>query len=198
MVVLVLVFLVPWLEDRTRLHRARGLTRLHLDAPWTIFYGLLVVVTVTNYLPTRFGTAAVALAVVFVLEYLGVTSPDLPPRRLAVLWMWVAWAFALSIGLARRSANRAPRARADCERLWFWFRDHWGVVWALRTKDRFNREANLAGWPVRLTWFGLNPTAPLEPESSSHIPPEAKATFRGLVRRFAQPWRLDEAARAAE
>jgi hypothetical protein len=198
MVVLVLVFLVPWLEDQTRLRRAQGLTRLHLDAPWTIFYGLLVVVTVTNYLPTRFGAAAAALGLVFLLEYLGVTRPDLPPRRLAVLWLWVAWTFALSIGIARYRANRAPPARADCEQLWFWFRDHWGVVWALRTKDRFNREAELARWPVRLTWFGLSPADPLAKEPPPPVPAEVEATFRGLVRRFVQPWRLDEVARAAK
>ncbi len=67
MVVLVVVLMIPWLEDQTRLRRARALSQLHLDAPWSIFYGLLVVVGVTNYLPTRFGLAAVGFGVVFVL-----------------------------------------------------------------------------------------------------------------------------------
>ena len=81
MVVLVVVFLIPWLEERTRLRRAHGLAQLHLDPPWTIFYGLLVLVGVTNYLPTRFGIAAVCLALTFFLEYLGSDSSRLarPP-----------------------------------------------------------------------------------------------------------------------
>jgi hypothetical protein len=197
MIVLVLVFLVPWLEDQTRLRRAQGLTRLHLDAPWTLFYGLLVVVTVTNYLPTRFGSAAVALGVMFFLEYLGLTRPGVPARRLASIWMWVAWTLAASVGLARLSADRAPPAHGGCEQIWFWFRDHWGLVWALRTKDRFNREAELARWPVRLTWFGLGPATGVASDPPPPAPAEAESALRGLVRRFAQSWRLDEVSHSA-
>ena len=82
----------------------------------------------------------------------------------------------------------------SCERLWFWFRDHWGVVWALRVQERFNREAELVQWPVRLTWFGLYPADPLGTGAAPPCPPEAEAVFRGLIRRFAQPWRLDQAS----
>jgi hypothetical protein len=194
MVVLVLVFLIPWLEGQTRLRRAQGLTELHLDAPWTIFYALLVAVGVTNYLPTRFGIAACVLGLVFLLEYLGLTRPEWPAQSRAVLWSWIAWTFALSLSIARSSADRAPAARGSCERLWFWFRDHWGVVWALRVQERFNRSADLARWPIRLTWFGLGPAAPLQPEAPPPEPAQVEATLRGLIRRFAQPWRLDEAS----
>ncbi len=61
MVLLVVVFLIPWLEEAGRIRRAQGVVLVHLDSPWTIFYGLLVVVGVTNYLPTRFGLAAACL-----------------------------------------------------------------------------------------------------------------------------------------
>jgi hypothetical protein len=194
MVLLVVVFLIPWLEEQTRLRRAQGLTQLHLDAPWTIFYGLLVVVGLTNYVPTRFGLAAACLGLVFVLEYLGLTRVDWPAERRAALWSWVAWTFALSVWVAHWSAARAPAARQRCERLWFWFRDHWGVVWALRVRERFNRSADLARWPVRLSWFGLEPADPLATGAVPACPAEAEAAFRGLIRRFAQPWRLDEAS----
>ncbi len=127
------------------------------------------------------------------LEYLGLTRSDWPPQRRAVLWSWVAWAIGLSLARAL-GAVRAPRAGSPCERLWFWFRDHWGVVWALRVVERFNRSAELARWPVRLTWFGLTPVAPSAAETTSPDEAEVEATFRGLIRRFAQPWRLDEAA----
>jgi len=194
MVLLVVVFLIPWLEEQTRLRRAQGLAQLHLDAPWTIFYGLLVVVGLTNYLPTRFGIAAACLGLVFFLEYLGLTRVDWPAERRAALWSWVAWTFALSVWVARRRASRAPPARVSCERLWFWFRDHWGVVWALRVRERFNRSAGLGRWPVRLSWFGLEPADPHETDAALPCPAEAEAAFRGLIRRFAQPWRLDLAS----
>jgi len=191
MVVLVLVFLIPWLEEPTRLRRAQGLAQLHLDAPWTIFYGLLVVVGLTNYLPTRFGIAAACLGLVFFLEYMVLTRVDWPAERRATIGSWVTWTFAVSLWVARSRAGREPAARVSCERLWFWFRDHWGVVWALRVQERFNRSAALYRWPVRLRWFGLEPADPHEADAAPPCPAEAEAAFRGLIRRFAQPWRLD-------
>jgi hypothetical protein len=202
MAILVVVFLIPWLEGPWRVRRAGGLTLLHLDAPWTIFYGLLVLVGVTNYLPTRFGAAAGWLTLGFVLEYLGLTRDDWPPSRRALLWAWSSWSLAASVWTAHRGGRRAPAARTRVERLWFWFRDLWGVVWALRILERFNRTAELKGWPVRLGWFGLEPAGPSAvagpvPAGGSAAvvvvedPPEAEAAFRGLIRRFAQPDRID-------
>lgn len=195
-VLLVLVFLIPFLEEAGRLRKAPGLARLHLDAPWTLFYGIIVIVGVTNYLPTRFGAAAATLGLAFFLEYLALADPDWPGRRQAMTGSWVSWSVALAVWLARWCDGRAPRARSQCERLWFWFRDHWGVVWALRVLERFNREAALAGWPVRLTWFGLEPAAP---DSAAGEPPAipdaATSTLRGLLRRFAEPERLDQASK---
>ncbi len=100
MVVLVVVFLIPWLEGPWRLRRAHGLELLHLDAPWTIFYGFLVLVGVTNYLPTRFGASASWLALGFILEYLGLTRNEWPVERRAALWSWVAWTLAASVSAA--------------------------------------------------------------------------------------------------
>jgi hypothetical protein len=202
MAMLILVFLIPWLEGPWRMRRAGGLTLLHLDAPWTIFYWLLVMVGVTNYLPTRFGVAAGWLALGFLLEYLGLTRDDWPESRRAGLWAWSSWTIVAAAWSARWSAARVPSARTDLERLWFWFRDLWGVVWALRIQDRFNRTGESKGWPVRLGWFGLEPAAcdpgttveqPAEATSVSLAdPPDAEALFRGLIRRFAQPERLAE------
>jgi hypothetical protein len=192
MVVLIVVFLIPWLEGPWRLRRARGLAQLHLDAPWTIFYGLVVLVGVTNYLPTRFGAAACWLALGFVLEYLGLTRDDWPAGRRALLWSWVSWTQAASLWAARRGAGLGPSARTRLERLWFWFRDLWGVVWALRIQERFNRTAELKRWPVRLSWYGLVPSEPSSSFEPIADPPEAEAAFRGLIRRFAQGGRLED------
>ncbi len=74
MVLLVVVFLIPWLEEAGRLRQAHGLGQIQLDSPWTLFYGLLVLAGVTNYLPTRYGWAALALGASLVLEVLGLTA----------------------------------------------------------------------------------------------------------------------------
>ncbi|MGP0062230.1 MAG: hypothetical protein ACLQGP_01340 [Isosphaeraceae bacterium] len=192
MAVLVVVFLIPWLEGPWRLRRARGLGQLHLDAPWTIFYGLLVLVGVTNYLPTRCGAAAGWLALGFVLEYVGLTRDDWPAERRGMLWSWVSWTMAASLWAAYRGAGRGPSARTRLEALWFWFRDSWGVVWALRIQERLNRTAELKQWPVRLSWFGLVPADPSSAAGPVVDPPEAEAAFRGLIRRFVRGDRLDE------
>ncbi len=196
MTLLVIVFLIPWLEDQTRLRRAASLPPLHLDAPWSIFYGLLVAVAVTNYLPTRYGWAAAAAGALFILEYLALMPAPWFTSRRCVIALWTAWTMALVIALARSGARRVPQARSNCERLWFWFRDNWGVVWALRVLERFNRAAEVSRWSVRLTWFGL---VPLSEQSGSVQPPgpgELEATFRNLMKRFADSWRLDEATRS--
>ena len=61
MALLILVFLIPWLEAPGMARGAGGLARLRLGSPWTIFYVLLVAAGVTNYMPTRYGAAARAL-----------------------------------------------------------------------------------------------------------------------------------------
>jgi hypothetical protein len=65
---LVVVMLVPWLEAPEMLRDPEGMGRLRLVAPWSLFYGLLVVAGVTNYLPTRYGPAAAWLAAALLLE----------------------------------------------------------------------------------------------------------------------------------
>ncbi len=82
-----------------------------------------------------------------------------------------------------------------CERLWFWFRDNWGVVWALRVLERFNRAAEVSHWPLRLTWFGLVPLPAQEGALPSPSPEELEETFRNLMKRFAEQRRLDEVIR---
>jgi len=195
MALLVLIFLIPWLEASLQMHRGQELAQLRLDSPWTLFYGFMVVVGVTNYLPTRFALGAVGFAFTFSAEYLGLTRLDWPAERRAIIWSWVAWTFVLSVWTARWRADHSPAASLPFERLWFWFRDAWGVVWAVRIQERFNRTAELKGWPVRLLWFALAETGPTSRDNAVTIPSEAIAYFRSLVRRFAQAERVEEVLR---
>jgi hypothetical protein len=190
MLLLVVVLLIPWLEVGGRL-RPHGLAGFQFDSPWTLFYGLLVLAGVTNYLPTRYGPAAAVLGGGLVLEYLGLTRPDWAAATRAAIWLGVAWSLALAGWLAAGSGESKPAARSDLERSWLWFRDHWGVVWALRIQERFNRSADLAQWPIRLTWFGVTRVSSSGVEASEELFASALATLRGLIRRFVAPERLD-------
>jgi hypothetical protein len=189
MALMVLVFLIPWLEGAGLGRGPHALRRLRLDNPWTIFYGLLVVAGVTNYLPTRFGLAAAWLGLGFALEYVGLTRPELSASVKGTLWAAVPWTFAAALATADLRAGDAPRGSSRLEGVWFWFRDHWGVVWALRVQERFNRSAETLGWPVRLAWHGVV----LTPPEATAVPVAAEATLRGLLRRFATPERIEQA-----
>ncbi|MDR3636264.1 MAG: hypothetical protein P4L84_20850 [Isosphaeraceae bacterium] len=191
MALLVLVFLIPWLEAPGLARRAHGLERLRLDAPWTLFYGLVVLAGVTNYLPTRYGRAGFCLAVGFVAEYLGLTHRPIGLPRGVLLASGFPWALALALWTADRCSRQEPPARSRLEATWLWFRDHWGVVWALRVQERFNRTAEVQGWPVRLGWFGVAPEPGMELATPPEVSEAAESTLRGLLRRFAEPARID-------
>lgn len=198
MALLVVVFLLPWLEGPGLARKAHGLGRLRLDAPWTIFYGLVVIAGVTNYLPTRYGPAACWLLLGLVLEYLLLTRDEFRLSRGGRLWPAVPWTLAAAVWTAAWRAGRPVRAASDLEAAWLWFRDHWGVVWALRIAERFNRTAESLGWPFRLGWFGVVPVAaePVEPPAPGSLPPAAATTLTSLLRRFADPERIAAAGRS--
>jgi hypothetical protein len=190
---LVLVFLIPWLEAPGLARNPQGLGRLRLDTPWTIFYVLVVVAGVTNYLPTRYGPAAAWLGLGFAIEYVGLTRPGLALRYGGILWSVFPWTLAAAIWTADGRSRRAGPRRDGLEAAWSWFRDHWGVVWALRVQERFNRTAEAQRWPIRLGWYGVVP-AEATAAGVPATPAAAEATFKGLLRRFADPKRIEEAA----
>jgi hypothetical protein len=190
MAVLVLVFLIPWLEGPGLGRGANALARLRLDNPWTLFFGLLVVAGVTNYLPTRYGPAAAWLTLGFALEYVALTR-SLPPARRAQVWAAAPWTLAAAAWTAALLARRVGTATSRLEGLWLGFRDHWGVVWALRVMERFNRSAESFDWPIRLAWQGV---VAVGGRTQVAIPEEADAVLRGLLRRFAEAEALDRVA----
>jgi len=195
MALLIVVFLFPWLEGAGLRRSPNGLGRLRLDNPWTIFYGLLVVAGVTNFLPTRYGPAAACLGLGFGLEFVGLTQTWRSPAARATVWTAVPWALAAAVAAAELRAGVAPGAANRLEAVWFWFRDHWGVVWALRVMERFNRSAEAAGWSVRLAWHGAEAAG--GGPAPAVVPEAAVATLKGLIRRFALPERVEGAVNGA-
>ena len=200
MALLVVVFLIPWLEGPGFGRVGNGLARLQLGNPWTIFFGVLVFAGVTNYLPTRHGTAAACVAVGFVLEYLALTRWIKTPRGLATVWAAVPWTLAAAAAMVpgKEPSRESPTREFDL--LWLWFRDHWGAVWGLRVLERFNRTATSLDWPMKLHWEGLQDTSGQVVRGGFDGPPreDALAVLTSLLRRFATSERLGRASGVVE
>jgi|GEM_PF-350406 len=193
MALLVLVFLIPWLGGPGLARKAHGLERLQLETPWNYFYLLLLITGITNYLPTRFGFAALILGSGLACEYLALTRPEFRVSHGPWLWSLFPWTLALSTWGALCSELQSARStQSRLERTWFWLRDHWGVVWGLRLQERFNQSAERLGWPIRLGWFGLT-SAQGSDQASLELPAAADSVLRGLLRRFADEDRINEA-----
>ncbi|WZO96953.1 hypothetical protein EP7_003962 [Isosphaeraceae bacterium EP7] len=192
---LVLVMLVPWLEGSGLANAGDAWDRLRLDAPWTIFFGLLVLAGGTNHLPTKFGPSSLALLTGFGLEYLALTQMDWSRETRGRLWSAVPLLFAGGVWLGEWRAGRPVEGSTELERLWGWFRDHWGVAWALRVNERFGRTAQIVNWPFRLSWHGVE--AAEGGPFCGEVPKAADATLKGLLRRFADPARLELEARSS-
>jgi hypothetical protein len=190
MALLVLVFLIPWLEGSGVGGRGGPWARLRLETPWTIFYVLLAVMAVSNYLPTRFGLASLWLALELGLEYLGVTRTAWPLPWRAAIWSAAPWSLAAAIWTADALSRLPAGGRPGLERLWLWYRDRWGAVWALRMRERWNRSADILEWPIRLGWYGI---VPAHAEVDPTVPDGAEEAFRGLLRRFAERERIEAA-----
>lgn len=178
---LVLVFLIPWLEGSGLAGRVPAAHRLRLEAPWSVFYSLIALMAVLNHLPTRFGPAALAVGIGWACVLRGLRGG--PPVRVAEMWGGWGWFAAASLRSPPIRRSELPGG-SELERLWRWFRDRWGVVWALRVQERFQQSAQRLGWSVRLRWQGIE-TALGDP-----VPPAAASTLAALLSRFARSERL--------
>ncbi len=192
MALLVVVFLIPWLEAPGLARHAQGLERLHLTAPWTLFFALVGLAGVTNYLPTRYGPAALWIALGLIAEYLGLTEERLRTSDSGgILWSIFPCTLGLSLWTADWCATRSRGTSQSLESTWLWFRDHWGVVWALRIQERFNRTAEVQKWTIRLGWQGAIPSSESRSDLPMSVPAAAEPTLRSLLRRFAEPARIE-------
>lgn len=114
----------------------------------TVFLAAVIAVSVINYLPTRFLAAALlfgagcSLAMWRLMSAKVLTGFD-DELQLALLALtpWLAWI-----------SPAGPRDPFDAQ--WRAFRDRFGLVWASRVRDQFNRAASNAELSVRLTWSG--------------------------------------------
>lgn len=155
---------------------AQGWGKPVLSPPYLVFLGATLAFGWLDYLPTRLLPAVGLFGAGCGVEFArlcGAKMEDtlLGVSRLAIgLTPWVGWAcFAW------------PRGEMNAvDREWLSFRDRFGVVWGQRSREQFNRAVANAGWPVVLSWHGLDQT------SNEPAPPveDLLATLRAVLKRF--------------
>jgi hypothetical protein len=168
---------------------ARSGHRLELYGAWQLLLAALIAMGWLNYLPTRYGLAAVLFTIGQTLllgPYLfTITIGD--GWRVAGLALILAAAATALVISSRRVAVPSDDSKSSTiarfNARWFAFRDGWGAFWGLRVMQRVNQTAELSGWPVRLEWWdGFAPIKieALDPQTAAQI----QQTLDSLLRRF--------------
>ena len=145
------------------------------------FLAATLAVGILNYVPTCVGLAALFLFGVCAIECLVLFTAifDPGPRIMDLVHVsllvvpWLALAF---------WRHRGGDARA-LDRLWLDFRDRFGVFWAQRVRDQYNRSAAHARLPGYLHWRGWQSDAGAEPCTEEQVSAMA-ALLMTLLKRF--------------
>jgi len=119
-----------------------------LDAAWRWFVAILLVVGLVNYLPTRYAASSVlvfAAQAVLLADFLPVSLPVPDSHRAAIALGLVA---AASV-VARSGWPRRHRAMDAVHDLWLDFRDWYGILWALRVRERATGSTSVDMAPAR-------------------------------------------------
>jgi hypothetical protein len=157
--------------------------RLEMGDARSWFLWILIAVGPINYLPTRQWPAALLLAagqILALAEYLPLIHRPLFAGQHVV---------GLALACSALLAARPPRSTAvnPYDRLWFDFRDTFGLFWALRLQERVAAVGVSQRWPLWLAWSGFRDgaTGGSIAGVDSAIEPTLRTTMRGLLRRFA-------------
>ena len=151
-----------------------------------VLLGGVLAVGVLNYLPTAVGPAAALLGLGAAWELLLLAAPGFPGWLLDPASPVGLVLVGLAPWLGLWEVRRSVLPEAGIDQTWRDFRDRFGLVWAQRLREQFNRSAANAGWPVVLRWRGLRlarGAAPPGADADAAI----RATLKALMKRFGPP-----------
>jgi hypothetical protein len=169
-------FVVAGLLAVLLLPLAEGWGQPRLGLLRTGFLAATVLVVPFNYLPTRFGLAALLLATGCAVELAALLSyagaMEMKILDSLVVWGWAL--VAISPWIAWGLTKGKPKPLSEFDRLWLDFRDRFGLTWSLRLREQFNRAAINSGSSVHLGWNGLH----------GRVGEEMTNTLQALLKRF--------------
>jgi hypothetical protein len=140
------------------------------------FLGIAVFVGLVNYLPTLRGLGALAMLVACLLDVQRLDSDQGEWERNWIMGLAAAAPWLAAIPLWLRGRGGAG------DRAWGDFRDRFGVVWAARLRDQFNRAAEHAGLSLQLGWRGLHRIDRATPSLADHA--AGRELLAALMSRF--------------
>lgn len=169
----------------------------HLEAPMAVGFAFVVVMSIGNYLGTRYtmptaltlGALLLLIAAAAGAELSWLPTPG-HSRSAATFMVFTAIWWATSL-----SSDKYP-VRTPLDRVWIEFRDTFGVVWSKRILDRLNGMAANDHLDVRMDISGVVPVDPSDLTEDYQPEPLALAALekhlRWLLRRFVEESWIDE------
>lgn len=192
-VLLPLIGVLEW-PALAQLTRCWNGQRLELETPTLLGYSVVLLMAVGNFFPTRFGWASLVWMTGWGWE-LGQMSDSFRQTHtthiVPVMMLLVFWENFV------RAAKRGQNG-IGWNRLWFDFRDWFGVAWATRLSARINEIAEREKWPWRLTHEGWRPASREAPECGPAADDSrVDHTCRWLLKPFVNSEWIDERLNAA-
>jgi hypothetical protein len=170
----------------------RSAQQLDLFTAWRLLLGVLIGMSLLNYLPTRHAVASAFYALgqsLLLWPYLAGGEPTSMLRLIGLGAMTLAAVITFYVHRAEGEKVQSTSAMYGFNRRWETFRDGWGAFWGLRVMQRVNQAADLSGWPVRLEWWnGFTEVAENASEEDSEVDRDTRQhieqTLNSLLRRF--------------
>ncbi|WP_437205622.1 hypothetical protein [Planctomicrobium sp. SH664] len=191
-IILPLLAVLGW-PALTELWGTQQLSPLRLQAPVYLGFVLVLVMGTGNYLGTRFGLpvvlAAVAVGIVLVpfstQMALSEESTRLVRSVAALFWGTALWG-------GHRAAERPVVEESPFDRVWFDFRDAFGIVWSIRIQERINATARKDHWSSRLGPLGFEWTTEVPPADREKTLHNLEHALRWHLRRFVENEWIDQ------
>jgi len=169
------------------------LATLRIQAPACVGFALVTVMGAGNYMGTRFTTPAVLAVLAVLLALLPLTTfLQLDQGSIQVVRAAAGIVFSGAVVCAIRQGLRAGLEESRFDRLWFDFRDTFGIVWSIRIQDRLNLTAEKENWQTRLGPHGFEWELKTSLEQRKSTQDRMEHALRWNLRRFVDPEWIDE------
>lgn len=172
----------------TTLIRFPEIPPLEIQLP--VFLGFILVLTMGsgNYLGTRFGLSVVVVAIAALFSLWPISSDfNGTPEEATQIRAISAFAVALAVQLGFRQASRPTAEESPFDKLWFDFRDAFGIVWSIRIQERINHTAEAENWSVHIGSEGFVWDPNCDPHERIRSEERLRHTLHWLLRRFVEP-----------